>query len=57
MDANGMDFVATVDGLPVPVRIPFSSMLAERRQVRAEAARMHRESCAKLGLAPRPDAS
>ncbi|MFY1674588.1 DUF2470 domain-containing protein [Plantactinospora sp. WMMB334] len=57
MDAQGMDFVATLDGLPVPVRIPFASTLTERRQVRAEAARMYRESCAKLGLAPRPDAS
>ncbi|WBB67853.1 DUF2470 domain-containing protein [Micromonospora sp. WMMD812] len=57
MDAAGMDFVATVDGAPVPVRIPFRAPLTERRQVRAEAARMYRESCAVLGLTPRPDAT
>ncbi|MEV6810806.1 DUF2470 domain-containing protein [Micromonospora sp. NPDC051296] len=57
MDADGMDFVATVDGEPVPIRVPFSTRLAERRQIRAEAARMYREACAALGIAPRPEAS
>jgi putative heme iron utilization protein len=56
MDADGMDFVATVDGQPTPVRIPFAERLTERRQVRAEAARMYRDACATLGLTPRPDA-
>ncbi|MDG4797991.1 DUF2470 domain-containing protein [Micromonospora sp. WMMD1082] len=57
MDADGMDFVATVQGAPVAVRVPFSARLVERRQIRAEAARMYREACAALGIAPRPDAS
>jgi putative heme iron utilization protein len=57
MDADGMDFEATVDGRPTPVRIPFTERLTERRQVRGEAARMYRDACAKLGITPRPDAS
>ena len=57
MDADGMDFLATVDGKEVPVRIPFTQRLTERRQVRAEAARMYREACASLGIEPRADAS
>ncbi|BCB80914.1 hypothetical protein GCM10022251_60290 [Phytohabitans flavus] len=56
MDADGMDFTATVDGAPVPVRVPFIERLTERRQVRAEAARMYREACASLGIEPRADA-
>jgi putative heme iron utilization protein len=57
LDADGIDFVATVDGAPVPVRVPFTSRLTERRQVRAEAARMYRDACAALGVQPRPDAT
>ncbi|RIV39122.1 DUF2470 domain-containing protein [Micromonospora radicis] len=57
MDADAMEFVATVHGDPVAVRVPFSSRLTERRQIRAEAARMYREACAALGQPPRPDAS
>ncbi len=53
MDADGMDFVAVVDGVEVPVRIPFSERLTERRQVRGEAARMYHEACAVLGVTPR----
>lgn len=53
MDADGMDFVATVDGTPVPVRVPFRARLTERRQVRAEAVRMYTEACAALGVSPR----
>lgn len=52
MDADAMEFAAVVDGIEVPVRIPFSERLTERRQVRAEAARMYRESCAALGVTP-----
>ncbi len=53
MDADGMDFTATVDGAQVPVRVPFSERLTQRRQVRAEAVRMYREACAALGVEPR----
>ncbi|MEV4638399.1 DUF2470 domain-containing protein [Actinoplanes sp. NPDC049548] len=53
MDADGMDFEATVNGIAVPVRIPFQQRLTERRQVRAEAVRMYREACAALGVEPR----
>jgi putative heme iron utilization protein len=56
MDVDGMDFLATVDGAPLPVRVPFTQRLTERRQVRGEAARMYREACASLGVEPRADA-
>jgi putative heme iron utilization protein len=52
MDADGMDFAAAVNGVEVPVRIPFSERLTERRQVRTEAVRMYREACAALGIQP-----
>ena len=52
MDADGMDFDATVNGIAVPVRIPFSERLTERRQVRGEAVRMYQQACAALGIAP-----
>jgi putative heme iron utilization protein len=52
MDADGMDFQAAVDGIEVPIRIPFSARLTERRQVRAEAVRMYQQACAALGVPP-----
>ncbi|MEV4706015.1 biliverdin-producing heme oxygenase [Actinoplanes sp. NPDC049316] len=52
LDADGMEFEATVDGIAVPVRIPFRERLTERRQVRGEAVRMYREACAALGIPP-----
>ncbi|WP_250001470.1 DUF2470 domain-containing protein [Actinoplanes sp. M2I2] len=54
LDADAMEFKAVVDGIEVPVRVPFSERLTERRQVRGEAARMYRDACAALGLEPRP---
>ena len=53
LDADGMEFAAAVNGVEVPVRIPFSERLTERRQVRAEAVRMYRDACETLGVAPR----
>ena len=53
MDADGIDFRATVDGREVMVRIPFSHHLAERAEVRVEVTRMYHEACARLGVAPR----
>jgi putative heme iron utilization protein len=53
LDADGMDFAAAVNGVEVPVRIPFSERLTERRQIRAEAVRMYQEACAALGVEPR----
>jgi putative heme iron utilization protein len=52
LDQDGMDFEATVDGIAVPVRIPFSERLTERRQVRGEAVRMYQQACAALGVTP-----
>jgi putative heme iron utilization protein len=53
LDADAMEFAAVVDGIEVPVRIPFAERLTERRQVRAEAVRMYHEACAALGTEPR----
>ena len=53
MDADAMEFAAVVNGIEVPVRIPFAERLTERRQVRAEAVRMYREACTALGIEPR----
>jgi putative heme iron utilization protein len=53
MDADGMEFAAAVDGVEVPVRIPFRSRLTQRREVRAEAVRMYHDACAALGVDPR----
>src|SRR5689334_12372673 len=53
MDADGMDFAAAVNGVEVPIRIPFRERLTERRQVRAEAVRMYQEACTALGVEPR----
>ncbi|MBB4695452.1 DUF2470 domain-containing protein [Paractinoplanes abujensis] len=52
LDADAMEFKAAVDGIEVPVRVPFSERLTERRQVRAEAVRMYRDACAALGVEP-----
>ena len=40
LDADAMEFEATVHDIAVPVRVPFSERVTERSQVRAEAARM-----------------
>ena len=53
MDADGMEFAAAVNGVEVPIRIPFGKRLTERAQVRAEAARMYRDACEALGIQPR----
>lgn len=53
VDADAMEFKAVVDGIEVPVRVPFSERLTERGQVRAEAVRMYHDACAALGLQPR----
>jgi hypothetical protein len=52
MDADAMEFAAVVNGIEVPVRVPFSERLTERRQVRAEAVRMYRDACTALGVTP-----
>ncbi|GAA2619877.1 DUF2470 domain-containing protein [Paractinoplanes durhamensis] len=52
MDADAMEFAAVVDGIEVPVRVPFAERLTERRQVRAEAVRMYRDACTALGVTP-----
>ena len=53
MDAEGIDFRATVDGSPVDVRVPWAYRLTERPQVRQEVVRMYHEACAALGITPR----
>jgi putative heme iron utilization protein len=52
LDADGIDFAATVDGKDVPVRIPWSRRLTERAQVRQEVVRMATEARQALGIPP-----
>jgi len=54
LDADGIEFAATVAGVEVPVRVPFAYRLTERVQVRHEVVRMYQEACAQLGVTPRP---
>ncbi|WP_326557991.1 DUF2470 domain-containing protein [Micromonospora sp. NBC_01796] len=53
LDADGIEFDAAVDGIIVPVRIPFRGRLTERAEVRREVVRMYREACHALGIEPR----
>jgi putative heme iron utilization protein len=52
VDVDAMEFAAVVNGIEVPVRIPFGERLTERRQVRTEAVRMYRDACTALGVEP-----
>ncbi|MFF0176809.1 DUF2470 domain-containing protein [Micromonospora profundi] len=54
LDADGVDFVATVDGVEVAVRVPFAHRLTERAEIRREVVRMYQEACVQLGIEPRP---
>jgi putative heme iron utilization protein len=54
VDAHAVEFAAVVDGIEVPVRVPFAEPLTERGQVRAGTDRLYRDACAALGLEPRP---
>lgn len=54
LDLDAVTFaVTTTDGGTDEVRIPFSSPLEERRQIREEVAQMFHDSAAQLGLPPR----
>ncbi|MFF3854349.1 DUF2470 domain-containing protein [Micromonospora sp. NPDC002575] len=53
LDADGMDFAVAVDGIEVPVRIPFARRISERAEIRREVVRMHERACDALGLPPR----
>ena len=48
MDADGIEFDATVDDAVVPVRIPFGHRLTERAEVRVEVTRLYHEAQAVL---------
>lgn len=52
MDADGLDFAATVAGVEQPVRVPFGRRLGTRGEVRHEVVRLYRDACARLGLDP-----
>jgi hypothetical protein len=53
VDLDGFAFVATDPAGAHEVRVRFSAPLADRAQIRTEAARMYHESAAALGLPPR----
>jgi putative heme iron utilization protein len=53
LDGDAVEFRTDGPGGERLVRIPFSSPLADRAQIRAEVARMYHDSAAALGLPPR----
>jgi putative heme iron utilization protein len=57
LDGDGLDFLATVDGVDRTVRVPFSRTLTERAEVRPEVVRLYQEACTVLGIEARPAAS
>jgi len=53
MDAEGIDFAATVDGQSTAVRVAWSGRIVDRAQVRPEVVRLYHEACDTLGVARR----
>ncbi|OUC93835.1 DUF2470 domain-containing protein [Streptosporangium minutum] len=53
VDAEAIEFVAVVGGQDVVVRVPWSTTLTERAQVRTEVVRLYQEACAALGVPAR----
>ena len=53
VDTEAIEFVAVVDGEDVTVRVPWSTTLTERAQVRREVVRLYQDACAALGLPAR----
>src|SRR5262245_36161915 len=53
MDAMAIEFVATVGGDEVVVRVPWAAPVTERAQIRAEVAQMYHDACAQLGVEAR----
>ncbi|MFI6457583.1 DUF2470 domain-containing protein [Streptosporangium amethystogenes] len=53
VDAEAIEFTAVVGGLEIPVRVPWSTALTERAQVRTEVVRLYRDACAALGVPAR----
>ena len=50
MDAEGIDFAATVGGQPTAVRVAWSQPIIDRTQVRPEVVRLYRQARDILGL-------
>jgi putative heme iron utilization protein len=53
LDADGADFEVTGASGVGHVRLPWSTTVTERRQIRLEVVRMYREACAAAGREPR----
>ncbi|ACZ83922.1 DUF2470 domain-containing protein [Streptosporangium roseum] len=53
VDAEAIEFAAVVGGRDVAVRVPWSTTLTERAQVRREVVRLYQEACAALGVPAR----
>lgn len=53
LDGDSITFEAVIDGQAQPVRVPWSTPLTERPQIRVEVTRMYYEACEALGVQPR----
>jgi hypothetical protein len=56
LDREVLVIRSTVDGAEVDVRVPWSTRLDERKQLRPEIAQLYRDACARLGVPARGEA-
>ena len=54
LDNDGADYEVTSPAGVETIRIPWARRLEERIEIRQDIVRLYDESCAKLGLPPRP---
>jgi putative heme iron utilization protein len=54
-DADAISFVATVEGVEAPVRVPWAQRVASRPEVRTAVVQLYRDACAALGIEPRSE--
>jgi hypothetical protein len=53
LDAVSVTFDAVIEGRQQTVRVPWSTELTERAQIRGEVTRMYFDACEALGVKPR----
>ncbi|GAA1745717.1 DUF2470 domain-containing protein [Aeromicrobium alkaliterrae] len=54
LDGDAAVFAAVLDGVPSEVRVPWSTSITERPEIRREVVVLYEQACAALGLEPRP---
>lgn len=54
LDERGGDWRYTADGIEHDIRVPWSTEISERPEIRREVVVLYDAACAKLGIEPRP---